>query len=52
MSSKWIVKIRDYELEQAKYQIKGTTVIRNEDPLNADEVKFESKKKIIKSIRN
>jgi hypothetical protein len=49
MSGKWIIKSRDYELEQVKYQIKCAPVMRDQDPLTSEELKLPARKKIIKS---
>lgn len=47
--NKWIIKFRDYELEQVKYQVKGTPILRDQDPLISEELKLPQRKKIIKS---
>lgn len=49
MSAKWIVKTRDYELDQVKYQMKMIPILRDQDPLNSEIIKLPVKKKIIKS---
>ncbi len=48
-SNKWKIKSRDYELEQVKYQVKGTPVMKDQDPLISEELKLPQRKKIIKS---
>ena len=52
MSTKWIVKSRDYELDQVKHQIKMTPILKDQDPLNSDIIKLPSNKKIIKSKKS
>ena len=49
MSGKWIVKSRDYELEQVKYQVKGISIMRDQDPLCSEVIKLPIRNKIIKS---
>jgi hypothetical protein len=48
MSAKWIVKQRDYELENVKYQMKLNEVNRDQDPLSVAEIKMPVKKTIKK----
>ncbi len=49
MSSKWIIKPRDYELDLVKFQVKSSPIMRDQDPLNSDEIKVPVKKTKIKS---
>lgn len=44
--SKWIPKVRDYELDQVKYQIKLSPLLHDQDPLNSEIIKMPAKKKI------
>lgn len=47
-TGKWIVKPRDYELDQVKFKAKLQPVLKDQDPLNAEVIKMPVKKKIIK----
>ncbi len=49
-SSKWIIKQRDYEVEEVKYNSKLISIIKDEDPLITDNIVFLQKKsKFVKS---
>jgi hypothetical protein len=50
MSNKWLIKNRDFELENVKYLAKMTQITREEDPLVVEgEIKIPVKKKFVKS---
>lgn len=48
ISNKWNLKARDYELDTVKYVIKPISITRDQDPLNAESINLQAKKKYIK----
>jgi len=44
-SSKWKIKLRDYEVEEVKNSAKTNIITKEEDPLMTDTLIFPQKKK-------